>query len=280
MPSIRNSYLFGRINLYASDETIKNKFDFFVSSLNTKVVVTKYKFSYGFFDVIVVDQHQQFLSGNLVKWRSELENEVVDQKKHIISEARLPDAVVGKSDFYIHVPSGIIAYHPISNKISDQQFRDIFTELIINANERFFVGIKFEVINEQIRLIDAINKLDKIFTVSFSVHPTNPSNRDVFKDIDERIKRLNAGEYSSTIEAKSTEGLNRQALQDDEFLSGIYMAADGYGDAMVSGIKGGREITIYTKNSPIKKSIEKSEDRITILNRLREMFERIQNRGK
>ena len=70
-----------------------------------------------------------------------LEGEVVDENVHKLIEGGLPDGVVAKSDFFVHIPSSIIAYRPITNRISPGQFRDIFAHLIEVGHANFFVSI-------------------------------------------------------------------------------------------------------------------------------------------
>jgi hypothetical protein len=78
------------------------------------------------------------------------------------------------------------------------------------GHERFFVSAKFESIDEEIRIEEALKKFDHIYMVTFDIHPTNPSNRDTYKSLDEKLKRLNADKMKETLESKQEDLIYRQ----------------------------------------------------------------------
>ncbi|MGD0753186.1 MAG: hypothetical protein ABSA23_17495 [Anaerolineales bacterium] len=199
------TYFFGRINIISN---FSDKKQLFFQAFSANKFHMKGEYKYGFF--AVEEMESDFSYGLLVKYKPMLEGETVDEKIHQIKEGGLPDGVVAKSDFFLHIPSSVIAYRPITNKVSPGQFRDTFGKLIELGHERFFVSAKFESIDEEIRIEEALKKFDHIYMVTFDIHPTNPSNRDTYKSLDEKLKRLNADKMKETLESKQEDLIYRQ----------------------------------------------------------------------
>jgi hypothetical protein len=225
----------------------------------------------------VEELSEEFVYGRLVKYKRLLEGEIVDEGSHRTVLGGLPYGIVAKSDFFLHYKSGVLAYRPIISKISANQFRLVFARLFEAGHDNFFVSAQVETVDEGIRIEEAIRTFDLIKKVSFDIHPTNPSNRDVYKRVDERLKRLQAEKLKQVVEANNR-GLNREALLEDDIYRSLIMATDGYGNGAVYGVSEGRTMVITTGDSPVRKEILESPTPSEMLESLLPAFKQIWNR--
>lgn len=266
------TFFFGRLNINAYADDKRN---LILRGLKTDKFHDKNQFRYGFFDV--AELTDDFVYGRLVKYKRLLEGEIVDEESHRTELGGLPYGIVAKSDFFLHYKSGVIAYRPLASRISAKQFRFVFARIFEAGHDNFFVNAQVETIDEGIRVEEAIKRFEIIRKVSFDIHPTNPSNRDVYKRIDERLKQLNAEKLKQTIEADER-GLNKNALLDDDVYRSLIMATDGYGNGSIQGVAEGRTMVITTGDSPVRKEIVESPDPLEMLESLLPAFKQIWNR--
>jgi hypothetical protein len=113
-----------------------------------------------------------------------------------------------------------------------------------------FVNAEIQTIEEEYKIFEAIKRFKFISKVSVYLHPSNPSNRERWRGIDERIKDLGASSYREKIEGK-TDGGGLKIVDDEELTSKISMADDGYGKAEITGIMDDEKRTISTKDNPL-----------------------------
>lgn len=272
MPTKILTFFFGRLNINAY---VADKKDLILTGLRTDKFHDKNEFRYGFFDI--EELNVEFVYGRLVKYKRLLEGEVVDEERHLTAVGGLPYGMVGKSDFFLHYKSGVLAYRPLVSKISAKQFRFVFARLIEAGHDNFFVSAQVETIDEGLRIEEAIRKFEVIRKVVFDIHPTNPSNRDVYKRVDERLKQLRVEKLKQVVEA-SEGGLNKNTLLDDDIYRSLIMAADGYGSGSIHGVAEGRTMVITTEDSPVRKEIVESPSPIEMLESLLSTFRQIWER--
>ena len=278
MPSRIHTFFFGRFNILGVWE---DKRTFIFDGLSTDELEQRGKFKYGFFEIEeIVFESQLFVFGRLVKYKPLLEGEIVDEDRHELSSDGLPYGVVAKSEFILHYKSGVIAFRPVSNRLSASQFRDIFAALFEATHHKFFVDAEVESVDEDLAIEEAFTRFRTISRVSVDLHPTNPSNREIYDRVAKRLKRLQAKRLRQTVEAsENSDGLNRDELREDDTYRGLLMAVDGYGRGYIQGvIDEGRKVTIYTDDSPVKKEVIPSEDPTDVLHQLIPVFRRIWDR--
>lgn len=273
MPTKILTFFFGRMNItsYAND-----KKNLILTGLRTEKFHDKNEFKYGFFDV--QELNNDFVYGRLVKYKRILEGEIVDEESHRTVVGGLPHGIVAKSDFFLHYKSGVIAYRPLVSRISAKQFRYIFAKLFEMGHDNFFVSAQIETIDEGIRIEEAIRKFQVVKKVSFDIHPTNPSNRDVYKRIDERLKYLRADKFKQTVESDNEGGLSKDGLLEDDTYRSLIMATDGYGNGAIYGVAEGRKVVITTGDSPVRKEILEGSNPLEMLESLLPAFKQIWNR--
>jgi len=248
------------------------------TALESDLTEERGRFKYGFFDF--QDLHadnQRFAFARLVKYKHVLEGEAVDEKSHQIVDSGLPRGVVAKPELFIHYSSHIVSYRPIAGRVSSHQFRSIFTSLVEAAHHDFFVSAHLDSINEEFGIGDALARFSKISRVSFDLHPTNPSNRPFYRQLDERLKALNAKRLQHTVTAAEG-GLRSDRLKDDDAMRGLLMAADGFGQGQIEGEAEGRRVVITTTDAPVRQEVLPSEDPQDTLNQLMASFNRTWDR--
>lgn len=275
MPTKILTFFFGRLNITSYDNDKRN---LILRGLKTEKFHDKNEFKYGFFDVQEINA--DFVYGRLVKYKRVLEGEIVDEKSHRTVVGGLPYGIVAKSDFFLHYKSGVIAYRPLASKISAKQFRHVFARLFEVGHDNFFVNAQVETIDEGIRIEEAIKRFEVIKKISFDIHPTNPSNRDTYKSVDERLKRLQAEKLKQIIESSNEGSLNKDELLVDDIYRSLVMATDGYGNGAIHGVTEGRKVVITTGDSPVRKEIVESPEPSEMLDSLMSTFIQIWNRIK
>jgi len=274
--SKETTYLFGRFHLIHSPFT-GNKKDFIIHSVNANTAVSIGDFEWSFFEVEKLQEGDEFfIYGCLVKYRPEAIEDVVDRNRHTFSKASIPDKVVAKSQFVLHPHSGVIAYHPVANKISSNQFRNNFSRVIETANNNLLIQAAIEVIDEETEIIEALKTLSSIHYISLELHPSNPNNRERWKRTDERLQKMEVDKYQEYYESRAGIKLD----DEDETYGNILMAADGYGKATIGGIKNGEKTEISTETMPVKAVVQIEQDDadsllVALLNKFLAIWERM-----
>lgn len=264
--------LFGRLNLIAHYD---DKGEYLLNSLQADKQINKREFDWGFFDITEFKyEDQKYIAGNLIKYKSVLTEEFVDRLTRKTTNTPLNDRVVAKAKFVLHIKSGLIAYHTINNYITHQQFQKFFAELIEAANDYLLVNAEIQTINEQNEILEAIKKFEIINRLTIYLHPSNPRFSDRWKKVDKKLKAMSAHSYRVIYQTQSN--LNIEA--DEDAMSEIYMAVDGYGKATVHGMKNGKRAIASTVNASMKQSIPFSEDPKEILGNVIYKFREIWDR--
>ncbi len=240
------TYYFGRLNLIAY---YTDKKPYIVNSLKKKQQVVVKEYEWGFFDVDEITIFEEnYIYGNLVKYKTLTAEEIVDREKRKTITEPASDRVLAKSFFLLHIKSGLIGYHPIPNKISDNQFRMIFSRLIEEANDNLLINADIQTVNEEVEIIKAIRSFDAINSLFIRLHPSNPNYSHRWKKIDDKMKIMQAEIYKSSYNSNKGLVIN----EEDEVYEEILMASDGYGKAELYGQKDGKKKIASTEKIPIK----------------------------
>lgn len=241
-------YYFGRLNLIAN---YTDKREFILVGLRSPKFVEHRGYKWGFFEASELQtEFGPFLHGYLVKYKPETDEEVAVPETRKLSDEAIANRVTAKSRFFLHVESGLIAYHPVGNQIESRTFCKRFVKLFENAFNNFFVNAEIQAIEEQYKIFEAIKKFKSISKVVIYLHPSNPSNSERWERVDKRLKTLGASSYHEQYEGKP-KGYGLDIVEDEELTSKIFMADDGYGKADVTGEMDGEVRTISTKDNPI-----------------------------
>lgn len=266
------NYYFGRLNLISA---YSDKEEFLLNSLRKGVVIDKRDFEWGFFNVsVILMDGVKFYSGYLTKYKSQKEEDTVDEVKKQLSKTTIQNRAIASSIFFLQPITGIIAYHPRPGIIGINQFKEIFSELIETANDHIMVDAEIQSIDEELEILEAIRKFDKITSLFIELHPSNPHNRQRWKKTDERLQRMKVERYKQHYQ--SDKGLIVDP--EDDAYGDILMAADGYGRADIIGEKDNKESTASTEKIPMKTKGLNEGEPIAILESIINTFKSIWDR--
>ena len=172
MPRLTKRYQFGRLNLMA---TFDDKAEFLKKGLSTQVSLTQRAHKWGFFNITTLtDDTVDFLTGYLVKYKPESEEEVADENQHIVTLEQAKDRITAKSRFFLHIKSGLMAFRLIGAQIGFAQFSKMFCQLFEKAHDNLFVDAQIQAIDEKYRIFEVIPRFEYISNVTLHLHPSNP----------------------------------------------------------------------------------------------------------
>lgn len=240
------TYYFGRLNLIGP-----SKGSSLVEGVSSIAVLEARGQRWGFYDSRVIETDQgQFLTAYLVKYRPTDEEEVVVPERHLLEEKSIENRVTAKSRFFLQAETKLIAFHPVGTHISRQLFTHRFAQVFENTFNNFFVGASIQFIESEDLFLSQFRLFSRIDRVTVQLHPSNPSNRDLWRRQDQRLKELGATGYSEVYEGRGAEpGL--KVKDDGDINQKIAMAEDGYGKVEVAGQQNGKFKKISTGRSPI-----------------------------
>ncbi len=246
-------YYFGRLNVITARTDKQDPIiaGLFAEAARPQAIAVHRGLNWGFFRLGRIQTPLgEFVHGFLVKFRPRTEEEIAIPETREIDDRMIENLIEAKARFFIHLPSHIIAYHPFGREISRRVFASRFKELFEANLDSFFVEAEIFPIEEERRLSEAIQGLESITRVRVFLHPSNPSNRDVWRNVDERLRALEVASYREEYEARPrSDGL--AIAQDPEVNSKIAMAEDGYGTVQVVGQSGGERRTVTTRDAPV-----------------------------
>jgi hypothetical protein len=255
-------YYFGRLNLIAQRD---DKHRLLVDSVQAEGISIYRGLNWGFFEVSrITTDLGEFICGFLARFRPLSEEEIAVPETHQIDSRTVENRVTAKARFFLHTASHIIAYHPFGREISRSVFVNRFKELFESNSGGFFVEVEILPIDEEHRIRTAMRNLQKISSVHVRLHPSNPANRDVWKSVDERLRRMQVGSYRENYDSDpSSDGL--RISDDKEISTKIAMAEDGYGTVFVAGESDGKRRTISTRDTPVVAEAPGDDERAEVV---------------
>ncbi|NOT09867.1 MAG: hypothetical protein HOP28_16865 [Gemmatimonadales bacterium] len=240
-------FYFGRLNIVAE---FSNKRQFIEHALRTTRLLNHRGFLWGFFDVAPLQSDHEFFTGQLAALRPEQPEEVGDLDRHALTFTNVANRLIAKSRFFLHVETGLIAYQFVSSHISSEIFCERFPRLFEEAHDNLFVSADIQYIKDRYSFLERLNALTEVYDVEFTLHPTNPGYSELYRLVDERLKRLNARQYREQLHAERAQGGLRIA-DDADVKAKAAMAEDGYGEATATGLERGNVTKITTRENPI-----------------------------
>ena len=241
-------YYFGRLNLIVAG---REKVQVLRTALASNVALPVRGQRRGFYEFREVAVSEElFLTGFLVKYKPEAEEEIVVPERRVLEDRSIENRVTAKSRFLLHAASGVIAYHPVSSQIPRHLFAARFVEVLKFAHQNFFVDAEIQAIQEQYKILDELRSLSTISRVSIYLHPSNPSSRDIWRGVDQRIRNINASAYRERYDGDTTRG-GLKIAEDEDVRQKIAMAEDGYGKVEVTGERDGEIYKVSTRDNPL-----------------------------
>jgi hypothetical protein len=210
---------------------------------------------WGFFEVEELSEFPEFLTGYLTKLKPLVAEEVGNLETHQLGTADVANLAVAKSRFFLHVRTGIVAYQVISNHVTRKVFEEQFAKLFEEGHQKFFVSAELQTIEVRETFLKALASMQRVSFLKLDLHPTNPAYNEIYRDVDERMKRLRAKSYREEI-VGGPEGPGLNVAEDSEIAKKVTMAEDGYGRAIASGIRNGKRSTVATSQNPVSAQAE------------------------
>jgi hypothetical protein len=244
-------YLFGRLNLVAAYENYEAKRTLLLRGLHSKAEVEVRGVLWSFLDVgETTADDERFAYGYLVKYRRITEEEVARPDLGSIGDTPIENLIVAKARFFLHLQSGVIAFHPVGGQVEANAFCDRFKRVFENEFQGFFVAAEIQMIQEQYKIFEVLSEFETVTKVQLSLHPSNPNLSEMWKDIDKDLKNKGVDSYVEIYEAgKKSPTLN--IVNDKNVRGKIAMAEDGYGKAAVTGKLRGKTKTVTTRDNPV-----------------------------
>lgn len=249
MPPKQVRYFLARLNVIFADS---DKLSLLQNALSSAAVLEVRGQRWGFYEFGRLDESGgPFFTGYLVKYKPEVEEEIVVPERHTIEDRAIENRVLAKSRFFLHAESGLMFYQPVASQISRKLFALRFAEVFEHAMANFFVDAEVQAIEEQLRFLDELKSLDNVRRVSISLHPSNPSNREVWRSLDEKLRNFNASSYREYYESDPRRGASLNVVGSEDVSQKITMAEDGYGRVEAEGQRGGKMVKISTGDNPM-----------------------------
>lgn len=244
------TFYFGRLN-YTSKYDLYNLLTF-----GNKFRIPQSNNRYGIFSVDAIDDAELgvVFTGELVKYQDLKEEEVVKDDELTIEYIK--DAIQGRCRFFLTEKTHLISYNPYGKIVSPKAFREAFSGVIIGADDSFNVDSEIYPVNEEYEFMDFIKTMTRLEKLVISLTPSNPNNRDIWENTDDRLNAMNVKKYKEEMTARKNQSIEVDELTESK----IVMSEDGYGKATGHGIdEDGNNVTVSTdsKESVMKKTINK-----------------------
>jgi hypothetical protein len=230
--------------------------------------------------IIDVVKNKNYVVGIMVKYDPDGEINIIDPNSHseiIEKHANLRNA---RSPF-IYIPEySAIVFQKISGEIEPFTFSKRFADIIKETHKNFFMDCDIDPISDLRSFSIKLSNLEGIHRIQAKVNPPNPlfgsywgPLKDYLKKrktetlkIEEVAKENNMisskiPDYVNALSSNDNEGANEDLIKEvDLGDAAILMAADGYGEGLVEGIKDNKYVTIKTSESIYNFSFDQIPD--------------------
>ena len=272
----RVRYHFGRLNVLPI-RPYQEKLQWLEDSLEWGGTVEDHNIHWQLFNISRLENELGlFFSGFLGRYKEDTEIEVALPSGREIDVRTIENLISAKTLFFLHAESGVIAFRSVPKLIPPETFKARFTDLIYQASGRFFTDVEIDNIEEPFSLREELKRFNRVREVHIALHPSNPSNREVWKRVDKRLKDVKATKYIEQYETKDPFSTGLLIVDDQDILSKIAMAEDGYGKVVVTGEIQGEDHIVTTTDNPVTALASgEGEPPKNILRSLRGTFSRI-----
>jgi hypothetical protein len=231
----------------ATGKDLTDKLDFILTGLRNDASDSDRGFLYKFFNSEIVEfEGIEYVTGELVKYNPDENEDVVDDETMTIKSANIHNRVVARARYIIDPTSSVLMHFEVPNLISIHTFRRKFSILFEQNHDNFFTEFSISPIKEQYSFIEKIKTFKSVKRIAITLFPSNPNYADRWKSIDERLRR---NEIDKLREIQETKKPNASIKVDEETESKFMMSEDGYGECDAFGItENGEEKRISTKD--------------------------------
>lgn len=265
-----------RLNLLASYENYEEKDLFLQKTFYSNIKIKQTKYIWELISVEeIIQKDKKIYTAQLVKYDPSARSEVLKTSKEIDEEITT-NKIEDKIFFSLERNSGLIAYQH-SSSLNESSFRNVIKEIIEKSNDNFFITADLVTITNKDKFSEALKKIKHVSFISITLHPSNPTFKDFYKETDENLKLAKIKQLTETATPASDEGIILENYP--LFPEKVAMTLDGYGNTKLKGIIEGKKRTISTETTPYETIIP--ADKETDIKELKlifiELLEKIKN---
>jgi len=260
------------------------KNDNFFNALKNPKAVSKRGYSWTLVDVKEYwHENYNYIFGKLCKYSPDAEVKIVDTVNY--SELRQPEPNLQlASSPFLYIPefSGI-TFLSTSGSINKNLFISSFCEIIKTTFDNLFIDCEIELISDMRTFAQKLNSLEYITKLDARISPPNPLFSPLWGSLKRYLENRNMDKLT-IVEDASKDKLNTRIkdivndVSEGEDLNyssevevgdaAILMAADGYGEGVVTGKKENIEVSIKTSETNLNFQFDKDPDVLELFMRL------------
>ena len=268
------TFYFGKLHIIAEYEDRGEYIHKLLRSGSTEI---RAQHAFGIVDVKELENHagEVVFYAVLSKYQPEYSLEVVNRQERTIGSDKVRNVSIAKSAFFIDPKSMLIGYSS-SSQISSKQFVQVFVLLLQKAQENLMIDVSIDSIANPDDVMKSINGLKRLTRITIQLSPSNPTNRNIWKKHDERLRKLKVRVYKEEYRTDSETGNIKDATSDKEIEAKIVMTTDGYGETTAEGFDAdGKKKTVSTRTNQLTAQIKKSDDESEVLEQVDGVFKKI-----
>lgn len=206
----------------------------------------RFKWAFGDVDCQIINT-DEIVFGRLGRTVTQKFETIYDQSKHSYRKELIKSSEAAYSNFFIMPLLNILVLEEKYN-LGCKKFFKIFKKF---WQESEFSEIDFEFIKDEIEILEIIKTWDRITEASFDLIPSNPSSRESWEPVDDLIRKASAKRAKLKFENKK-DSLSKENSVIQQSMS---MAADGYGEFKLKGLKENVGQVFNSRSKIIKKEI-------------------------
>lgn len=211
-----------------------------------------------------------YITGRLSKYNPNAEVVISDPVAKIENTQPEPNLRIASSHF-VYIPSMAgIAFSRASQHIEEYKFNQYFSSVVKHKYEDFFVDCEIKMIADLKTFAQKLSAVEKIYKISANLNPPNPLYGSLWKGLSDYIKSRGSDKMLIREESSDRQPLKTnlpeivdevsKQTKDKKYHSkeklpigdaAILMAADGYGNGHIKGLKDG--VIVIIKTSAINK---------------------------
>lgn len=247
------SFFFARISMEIKpDYEFKTQY-LFDTLKNAKAVIYR-KDNYTFKDIeIKIAAGKTYIIGSMIKYALKSTSTIVNEKKQF-ENYEIPHPLLAYVKFYIDIHESLLIYSESRSHIPKDSFPARFLQIIESANIEPRIPIKITPVTEKYEFVNRLSEIREIKKVTIQLKPSNPNSRDIWKEVDEKLKERGITSSKEILENK----INGSTIKfDDEMKAKAKMSEDGYGETIAEGIDmKGKHIKIISSSKEIQAKTE------------------------
>jgi len=233
--------------------------DFLVKSRDELIEEGRFKWAFGDVDSQSING-DEIVFGRLGRTVTQKFETIYDQAIHSYKKELIKSSEAAYSNFFIIPKYNILAFEE-KYSLSKNKFIKKFKQFWQKSDD---AEIDFEFMKDEIEIFEIIKTWDLLTKATFYLIPSNPSSGDDWKPVDVIIRK--AAAKRAKFEFENKEGT--LAKDGSIIQQSMSMAADGYGEFKLKGVKKGVGQSFNSISKIIKKEIHSIDDLKTVVGQI------------